>query len=155
MAPSVQFAESTTQFGGQSDSSSTTSSSDNDTTGQTPVSIESFDNVEFPKYEGPHYEDPFEAISQGHEAKHAWGIPTDDVSFGTMAPSTDDSLSAHTANHVSLPYFQHSKTNSNGHRVLRSATVGYVAPAFEGKTRQMLQGWSIFNEQCHSQLTLL
>jgi hypothetical protein len=30
--------------------------------------------------------------------------------------------------------------NGNGHRVLRSATVGYVAPEFKGKKAQMLQG---------------
>ena len=30
--------------------------------------------------------------------------------------------------------------NGNGHRVLRSATVGYIAPEFKGKAAQMLQG---------------
>jgi glutamate dehydrogenase len=30
--------------------------------------------------------------------------------------------------------------NGNGHRVLRSATVGYVAPKFEGKKEQMDEG---------------
>lgn len=38
--------------------------------------------------------------------------------------------------HVSYP-----KVNGNGHRVLRSATVGYVAPIFQGKAEQMKQGW--------------
>lgn len=28
----------------------------------------------------------------------------------------------------------------NGHRVLRSATVGYIAPTFEGKTAQIAEG---------------
>jgi glutamate dehydrogenase len=28
----------------------------------------------------------------------------------------------------------------NGHRVLRSATVGYIAPRFEGKKAQMTEG---------------
>lgn len=37
--------------------------------------------------------------------------------------------------HVSYP-----KMNGNGHRVLRSATVGYVAPEFKGKAEQMKQG---------------
>ncbi|KAK4650302.1 NAD-dependent glutamate dehydrogenase [Podospora pseudocomata] len=36
--------------------------------------------------------------------------------------------------HVSYP-----KMNGNGHRVLRSATVGYVAPEFKGKAEQMKQ----------------
>jgi hypothetical protein len=30
--------------------------------------------------------------------------------------------------------------NGNGHRILRSATVGYVAPEFKGKKEQMLHG---------------
>jgi glutamate dehydrogenase len=32
--------------------------------------------------------------------------------------------------------------NGNGHRILRSATVGYIAPEFKGKAQQMLQGGS-------------
>jgi glutamate dehydrogenase len=28
----------------------------------------------------------------------------------------------------------------NGHRILRSATVGYIAPRFEGKKAQMIEG---------------
>jgi len=40
--------------------------------------------------------------------------------------------------HVSYPLM--AKTNGNGHRVLRSATVGYVAPEFKGKAEQMKQG---------------
>jgi hypothetical protein len=38
--------------------------------------------------------------------------------------------------HFSVPH------NGNGHRVLRSATVGYVAPEFKGKKAQMVQGES-------------
>lgn len=36
------------------------------------------------------------------------------------------------------------KVNGNGYRVLRSATVGYIAPAFVGKLDQMREG-----EQLH------
>ncbi|KAK4232077.1 Glutamate/Leucine/Phenylalanine/Valine dehydrogenase-domain-containing protein [Podospora fimiseda] len=39
--------------------------------------------------------------------------------------------------HVSYPYVP--KMNGNGHRVLRSATVGYVAPEFAGRAAQMKQ----------------
>jgi hypothetical protein len=39
--------------------------------------------------------------------------------------------------HFSVPY---KNGNGNGHRVLRSATVGYIAPEFKGKKAQMLQG---------------
>lgn len=38
--------------------------------------------------------------------------------------------------HFSVP----KNGNGNGHRVLRSATVGYIAPEFKGKPAQMLQG---------------
>lgn len=41
---------------------------------------------------------------------------------------------------VNSPYL--SKANGNGHRVLRSATVGYVAPEFTGKADQMKEGES-------------
>jgi glutamate dehydrogenase len=30
--------------------------------------------------------------------------------------------------------------NGNGHRILRSATVGYIAPEFKGKKAQKLEG---------------
>jgi glutamate dehydrogenase len=43
--------------------------------------------------------------------------------------------------HFSVPY---KNGNGNGHRVLRSATVGYIAPEFKGKKAQMLQGKSRF-----------
>jgi len=44
--------------------------------------------------------------------------------------------------HFSAPY---KNGNGNGHRVLRSATVGYIAPEFKGKKAQMLQGESYFS----------
>lgn len=40
--------------------------------------------------------------------------------------------------HFSVPLMSH--TNGNGHRTLRSATVGYVAPEFAGKLEQMKIG---------------
>jgi glutamate dehydrogenase len=41
--------------------------------------------------------------------------------------------------HVSYPITA-KVVNGNGHRVLRSATVGYVAPEFKGKKEQMQLG---------------
>lgn len=44
--------------------------------------------------------------------------------------------------HFSVPY-TNGKANGNGgngHRILRSATVGYIAPEFAGKLEQMAQG---------------
>jgi hypothetical protein len=46
--------------------------------------------------------------------------------------------------HFSVPY---KNGNGNGHRVLRSATVGYIAPEFKGKKAQILQGESYFSIQ--------
>lgn len=40
--------------------------------------------------------------------------------------------------HFSVPLM--SNTNGNGNRILRSATVGYVAPEFTGKLEQMKAG---------------
>lgn len=40
--------------------------------------------------------------------------------------------------HINYPLAN--KLNGNGHRVLRSATVGYVAPEFHGKADQMKKG---------------
>lgn len=39
--------------------------------------------------------------------------------------------------HFSVPL---ERNNSNGHRILRSATVGYVAPEFTGKVEQKREG---------------
>jgi hypothetical protein len=45
---------------------------------------------------------------------------------------------------LDVPYKNgHGKNgNGNGHRVLRSATVGYIAPEFKGKKAQKLEGKS-------------
>ena len=121
MRNAVQFVESA-QVYERADS--------DDSAGQTPISVDSFENVVFPP-DGPQYEDPFESISQGQEGQNS------DSHLVAMAPGTENGLSPPSANGT-LPYYKNG--NGNGHRVLRSATVGYVAPAFEGKTRQMLQG---------------
>lgn len=42
--------------------------------------------------------------------------------------------------HFSVPLSTKVNGNGNGHKVLRSATVGYVAPEFAGKVEQMKQG---------------
>lgn len=42
--------------------------------------------------------------------------------------------------HFSIPNEIGKGNNGNGHRVLRSATVGYIAPEFKGKMDQMIQG---------------
>jgi glutamate dehydrogenase len=37
-------------------------------------------------------------------------------------------------------HFSYKNGNGNGHRVLRSTTIGYEAPEFKGKQAQMVQG---------------
>src|SRR5689334_6676865 len=40
--------------------------------------------------------------------------------------------------HLGVPHM--ARLNGNGHRILRSATVGYVAPEFGGRLEQMEEG---------------
>jgi glutamate dehydrogenase len=47
---------------------------------------------------------------------------------------------------MNTPYL--AKANGNGHRVLRSATVGYVAPEFTGKAEQMKEGEPAVENLC-------
>jgi len=42
--------------------------------------------------------------------------------------------------HFSVPYGNGGSNGQNPHRVLRSATVGYIAPTFVGKAAQMEEG---------------
>jgi glutamate dehydrogenase len=55
---------------------------------------------------------------------------------------SDDDVSSRGASpqptHFSVPLKSHN--NGSGHRILRSATVGYVAPEFKGKVEQMATG---------------
>ena len=88
----------------------------------------------------PAYVDPFESSGE---------TMTDDVSVPGIAHRLVEKLKGgeperHPSpqpTHVSYPLM--AKVNGNGHRVLRSATVGYVSPEFKGKTEQMKQGESI------------
>lgn len=64
--------------------------------------------------------------------------PSAPVPAHKLVDSLKDQTNRHPSpqpTHVSYP-----KVNGNGHRVLRSATVGYVAPIFQGKAEQMKQG---------------
>lgn len=78
----------------------------------------------------PDYNDSFEEISPIMSAipKAVSNIQAaDGISRGPTPQPT----------HFSVPL---ASVNGNGHRILRSATVGYVAPEFKGKTDQMKQG---------------
>ena len=101
-------------------------------------SPKSVDPLEFPKYE-----EPFE-FSEFEQATAIMDINTSPRSPVSPTNKTLDNLVSSPIRkpspqptHFSVPP-KHG--NGNGHRVLRSATVGYIAPEFKGKAAQMLQG---------------
>jgi glutamate dehydrogenase len=85
----------------------------------------------------PEYIDPFQ--SSDDTMMDSLQVP------GVISGLADKLRGADTERHPSpqpthVSYSVMAKVNGNGHRVLRSATVGYVAPEFEGKTDQMKKG---------------
>lgn len=81
----------------------------------------------------PDFADPFESIIAGMATN---GVDNRLVSRVLGDEQTSRQPSPQPT-HVSVP----GKMNGNGqHRVLRSATMGYVAPTFAGKVDQMNQG---------------
>jgi len=91
--------------------------------------------TDFPMSSFPEYQDPF--------------LSSDDTMMdspnGNPASKLVDNVKHEHDRHpspqptrVSYPYVP--KVNGNGHKVLRSATVGYVAPEFKGRDDQMKQG---------------
>ena len=82
----------------------------------------------------PDYEDPFLPYGDiGTMASH--GNPNKMVD--KLREDVDRHPSPQPSHLSSTPL---SRPNGNGHRILRSATVGYVAPEFKGKSQQMKQG---------------
>jgi hypothetical protein len=82
----------------------------------------------------PPYIDPFESVvtmtppvGPGHASHPVSRVRDEPDRHPSPQPS-----------HISVSAF--SKHNGNGHRILRSATVGYVAPEFKGKSQQMREG---------------
>lgn len=73
-------------------------------------------------------------------------IDTSNTSASTSAMSTSANkaladVASQDSSRLPSPQPTHmSAHNSNGHRKLRSATVGYVAPEFAGKIEQMKTG---------------
>jgi hypothetical protein len=103
--------------------------------------------VEFPKYEEPvdfpNYEEPPE-FCQVVQSTAIMDINTSPRSPVPLSNKRLDNLVCSPTRkpspqptHFSVPP---RNGNGNGHRVLRSATVGYIAPEFKGKAAQMLQG---------------
>jgi glutamate dehydrogenase len=87
----------------------------------------------------PEYIDPFDSSG---ETMTASSMALPNVASRLAQKLMNDDPTRHPSpqpTHFSMntPYL--AKTNGNGHRVLRSATVGYVAPEFTGKAEQMKQ----------------
>ncbi|KAI0166217.1 NAD-specific glutamate dehydrogenase [Xylariaceae sp. FL1272] len=108
----------------------------------------------------PEYIDPSQSI-QGIQSKSNIMTSAHIAPTGLSAPTNkllskvqDDQFSRHPSpqpTHFSGPLDDETvtKNGTNGHRILRSATVGYIAPEFTGKAEQMkavkgiiaTQGW--------------
>ncbi|KAK4217893.1 NAD-specific glutamate dehydrogenase [Rhypophila decipiens] len=85
----------------------------------------------FPEYKDPFFESSGDTMMESPIAMNP-------------AQKLVDKVRGDTGRHPSpqpthLNYPSMNKVNGNGHRVLRSATVGYVAPEFSGKPEQMKQ----------------
>ena len=86
----------------------------------------------------PTYVDPFEEPSFTMDIESPKPKPLQRLQSGT---ASDESRGASPQpTHFSVPM-----NSNNGHRVLRSATVGYIAPEFTGKVEQMASGKSVLN----------
>lgn len=90
----------------------------------------------FPEYVDP-LEDTLTMATESAKPKPLAQIQSEESSRGPSPQPTHFS--------VPLPPYQ----NSNGHRILRSATVGYIAPEFQGKEEQMEAGKSTMQTQFH------
>ncbi|KAF6824460.1 nad-specific glutamate dehydrogenase [Colletotrichum musicola] len=83
----------------------------------------------------PNYEESAQEIN----AIMATAAPPRNKALGQVQAASADSSRGPSPQptHFSVPMA--ARANGNGHRVLRSATVGYIAPAFVGKSEQMDQ----------------
>jgi hypothetical protein len=79
----------------------------------------------------PEYYEPSEMMTAGERPVHKL---VDQVS------RTPGRMPSPQPTHFDSPPLPYKNGNGNGHRVLRSATVGYIAPEFAGKTAQKVEG---------------
>lgn len=109
--------------------------------------VESFPDYEDP-FESDVSDDSFEDIMTGYQTpdtpvspmSHSLPKtrPTDPTKLAQQIIRTPDREPSPRPTHFSLPASE--ANGSNGHRVLRSATLGYINPKFEGKEKQMEEG---------------
>jgi glutamate dehydrogenase len=81
----------------------------------------------------PTYVDPFDEIFANMDEFKAGNKYVEQI---IRSPGREPSPQP---THFSVSSYSH-PYGHNGHRVLRSATVGYIAPRFEGKKAQMREG---------------
>lgn len=86
----------------------------------------------------PDYIDPFEASSGSDIMSGAQSAPS--LHKALAGRLKDDPTRHPSPQPTHLGGYYLSKANGNGHRTMRSATLGYVAPEFKGKAEQMKQG---------------
>ena len=89
----------------------------------------------------PEYIDPFESSGDTYVDDIMASSPAASGLSNKLVEKLRDDPERHPSpqpTHFSVPLL--SRANGNGHRVMRSATVGYVAPEFKGKAEQMKQG---------------
>jgi len=99
------------------------------------TTLTDMDTVSFPQYV-----DPFESSSSDSDTMAGPTSTAPGLPKGLIGKLKDDP-ERHPSpqpTHLGGPYLN--KANGNGHRTMRSATLGYVAPEFKGKGEQMKQG---------------
>lgn len=98
----------------------------------------------------PTYIDPFDssddafAFSDVSTMASMTSSPTTSSPNNKLVDKLREDPSRHASPQPTSVSHSPAKVNGNGYRVLRSATVGYIAPAFIGKADQMKEG-----EQSH------
>lgn len=96
----------------------------------------------FPQYSDPF--EPFEVLEPKTQIMTTSGVAPNPSPANKLLGKVQDTdqVSRHPSpqpTHFSVPL---GTLGGNGHRVLRSATVGYIAPEFKGRDEQIEQGQS-------------
>lgn len=88
-----------------------------------------------PTLEFPQYHEPLDIMTTISGATTPRGGPVNKLVEQVLR--TPGRQPSPQPTHFSVPQ---KNGNGNGHRVLRAATVGYIAPEFKGKKEQMVHG---------------
>jgi glutamate dehydrogenase len=100
-------------------------------------------------YSFPEYVDPFEASASSSNSDTMTGpqlVASLPKVLASKLKAEPDRHPSPQPTHLGGLYLN--KANGNGHRTMRSATLGYIAPEFKGKAEQMKQGMLITPSTC-------